>query len=648
MVNAANFAFAGDTPAELLPDQIDQPMRQRLQSALARLELRGDATVRSTRILRDNQVPVLDAFAEFLRDLTTSDEEQTPYGRIIQPPRTGKTVIAGEVIARTGLTATFITNTRNLVEQAERDFRAHLPGTLIGVYYGDRKEVVPFGVNVTTYDMMNARWKAGTVPPAIRTSGIVFADEAHHSMTLNRQSFLADAFDSVAIRLALTATPNYSDRRALSKFFPTLIHELSLQEAVTLDLLAPLRVWVADVDVDASSVRVIDGDFQEDELGRIMSAGPFLEAVKHYRYADENRRLPAVLTCASRQQAYDLHRYLRHHHPKFMSPPELVLGETEDRDKILERFELGVTDTLICVNVLIEGWNSPRCKLLIDLAPSVSMVRSTQKFCRVLTKQEDQEARIYMILPKGLSKAPIMPMEILMTSSREYEAGDLVSDAKPSPARQAPKIKRVVRTPIKEVTLKTSIVLTQRVEKPKLEPKNREQVRSVLREAGLHLEFPRPLSQFRAVVFRHDLFTGRADHLLRYLGYRPNKDSYRQFLTKFCPEGMATLLLSEGQASKQAEPTDREQALDAWLSLGGRDPVPLLEELVDRMREIRRLREQVAKLPSRECYILTKCYGLDGMDETQAELARRFGTSPSRIGQIRQRVERQLCWLLRD
>lgn len=38
------------------------------------------------------------------------------------------------------------------------------------------------------------------------------------------------------------------------------------------------------------------------------------------------------------------------------------------------------------VGVLIEGWNSPRCKLLIDLAPSLSRVRATQKHFRVLTR----------------------------------------------------------------------------------------------------------------------------------------------------------------------------------------------------------------------------------------------------------------------
>lgn len=45
--------------------------------------------------------------------------------------------------------------------------------------------------------------------------------------------------------------------------------------------------------------------------------------------------------------------------------------------------------------MLIEGWDSAVCKILIDLSPSLSLVRSAQKYFRVLTPHAEREARIY-------------------------------------------------------------------------------------------------------------------------------------------------------------------------------------------------------------------------------------------------------------
>jgi len=72
------------------------------------------------------------------------------------PPRTGKTVIAGHSVDRTGLCSVF----------------------------------------------------------PIRRSALAFVDEAHHAMTPRRVEALDEALDPSAVRVALTATPDYdSDRR---------------------------------------------------------------------------------------------------------------------------------------------------------------------------------------------------------------------------------------------------------------------------------------------------------------------------------------------------------------------------------------------------------------------------------------------------
>lgn len=546
---AVSDASVEEHPATLLPDRVDLDMQARLAAAYARLsgEAPDASAVRYAYVLRATQESVFESFAEFMRECLAPSEQTTTYGRIVLPPRTGKTVIAGNVIARTGLVTTFVTNTLTLAEQAIRDFCEQLPETLVGAFTGEREHVVPFGVNVTTYGMMQSRWKNGRIPEPIRSSALVIVDEAHHAMTKSRVDFIRDAFDPFALRVALTATPNYDERRVLAHHYPELIHELTLLEAVEMNMLAPLRVWVAEVDVDASDVQIVNGDYQEAVLSRIMSEAPFFKAAETFRYSEEHRRLPALITCTTRQQAYDCVRYLDAHRPRFASSPALILGETPDRERILERFEKDVIDTIVSVKALIEGWDSARCKLLIDLSPSLSLVMATQKFCRVLTRDGDREAHIVMIVPAGLARSPIMPMELLAPALEEYETGEIVDTPEPGVASKPKKLKRHPRKhPVRDVRLKSRIVLEHRVERPLLDPKDQNQVRAVLAShAWFSPERPCTYKRFRSLMFRHRLFTGRADHLMRHLGHQPRYTDYQQILARYCPDGVANALLAD-------------------------------------------------------------------------------------------------------
>lgn len=151
------------------------------------------------------------------------------FGRIVLPPRTGKTVIAGHIIGRSGLRTTLIVPTRTLVEQTARELGMLLPGVPIGVYFGERKEVVRYGVNVATYSQL-LRDRAGRgLPEEIASSALVFADEAHRAMTQDRGDLLRQGFSPGAVHVALTATPDYDHERVLCRWFPRLVHEVTLE-----------------------------------------------------------------------------------------------------------------------------------------------------------------------------------------------------------------------------------------------------------------------------------------------------------------------------------------------------------------------------------------------------------------------------------
>jgi hypothetical protein len=477
-------------------------------------------------------------FATYLTDVATRPraEQRAPFCRIILPPRTGKTVVAGHIIDRTELATTFIVPTRTLLEQTVRQLERQLPGVKIGSYGGGHDHVVAHGVNVTTYAMLHAH--AGALPVELRQAALVFVDEAHHAMTTARSTLLATAFDRLAVRVALTATPDYNTERRLERYFPDLVHEVTLEESLALDLLAPLRAWVVEVDADASRVRFVAGDYESEELGRLMSTAPFFRAVELFRYDPDNARRPCLIACGSRQQAYDLRQYLRRHRPAGTRAPALVLGNTPRavRERLLARFASGAIDTLVQVAVLIEGWSSPRCKLLLDLAPSTSRVRATQKYFRVMTRDGDTQARIVVLLPTNLPAAPVLPID-LFGALPDFVHGRLIERAVDGGG--ADMLVEDGRTPIASVSLALRMVASGAIARPALDPGSAAAIRAVLASCGEFEAATCGLGKFLTLMFRHNQFTGRGDFLLRWLRVPITREGFDHLIIRLYPDAAA-------------------------------------------------------------------------------------------------------------
>jgi superfamily II DNA or RNA helicase len=274
--------------------EADRPMPARLLAASQRvLDTKASAGGKGG-FLRPYQLPAHDNFGHYLMDLATSPENETvsPFCRIVLPPRTGKTVIAASIIQLTGLCSVFVVPTKTLVTQTAREFASLLPAIPVGFFYGETRALVPNGINISTYAMLQRHFDDGRLPEWIRRAGLVFLDEAHHVMTPRRLTAIYEAFDEKALRIAITATPNYADKRRLHRYFPKLIHEIDLISALDGNFLAPTRMWLATVDVDASVVRIVAGDYEQETLGRLMSASPFFKAVELFRYSKSHIDIP--------------------------------------------------------------------------------------------------------------------------------------------------------------------------------------------------------------------------------------------------------------------------------------------------------------------------------------------------------------------
>jgi len=543
-------------------DALARPMPARLARASERL---GPMAIddNSWLGLRAEQLPVVRDLARYLGDAATAAEADKPaWGRILLPPRTGKTVIAARLIGAAELTSVVVVPTRALVAQTVRELGTWLPGTPIGAWYGERRAAVDHGVNVTTYATLQT-YGPNRLPPSIAGSALVIADEAHHSMTVARMNALRASFDPAAVRLAMTATPDFHEHRRLGQWFPDLVHEISLSEAVELGLLAPLRVWVVDVDADGAVVDIVGGDYDMETLGRVMSGAPFFRAVQAFRWSGVHRAMPCLVACSTRQQASDLTAWLVRHRPEGAPAPALLLGETpgREREQILADFESGAIDTIVQVGVLLEGWNAPRCKLLIDLAPSLSLVRATQKYFRVMTRWRDAEARIFVLVPQQLPAMPVLPMELFASYAGDYECGRLlgrrggdVPTARPVDAG-GPEVTGV--------QVRRRVRLTPRFETPRLRLADRRGLRAVLASCEtFDARRPCTLWEFRGLFFQHSLFVGRGDFLMRWLKLPMTRGGYLALLARAHPEGTAWRFLVDAARRDGAHSDDPRATSD--------------------------------------------------------------------------------------
>ena len=644
------------TTLRLEDDVMHVSMLARLLRAAEYLE-HGYTRVSSK--LRPEQRRVVDRFDELLLDRVTQPDpsDTSPFWRIVLPPRTGKTVVAAHIVARTGLTAVFVVPTRTLVSQVVAEMHRHVPDVAVGVLHGGDEQIVDGGVNVVTYQILQSRIRRNMeIPGPIRRAGVIFVDEAHHAMTVARMRLLSGMFDADALRIGLTATPDYSRTRRLCHHFPTTIAEMGVAAAMRRNLLAPARAWIAEVDVDASTVRLHGGDYDASALGELMSAAPFFRAAELFRYDRRNAGMRALLCCVSRQQAYDLQQYLDRHRPRGTPRPQLILGDTphDDRAEILERYEHGDVDTLIQVGVLIEGWNSPRCKLLIDLAPSYSIVRATQKYFRAMTRNGDQEARLYVLLPRDLPALPVLPPDLLGAPLEGYETGTLLG--KQSTASIERPLSTGDATKIAGVRLRRRVLLSCSLEPPTLCGDDLETTREVLNSCP---EFT-PSSgrtEFRGLLFRHTAFSGSGALLLRHLRVQ----TYNAWMARLYPAAVTARMLGEASPDDVAvdephriERILRDHGLDpaVWRAAGGY--VDLYEaspeEVIIAREEAELVRRLLQELRPREQTILEQRFGLAGFEPmTFTEIGAYWERSTERMSQITRKCLRQLrIWWRHD
>ena len=294
----------------------------------------------------------------------------------------GKTVTAVEDARRLGGRTLMLAHTRELVEQAARQFRQRWPEVSTGIYMDTRKEL---DAHVVCGSIQSVAQNIQDFHPDDFQYLII--DECHHSTADTYQRILG--WLKPAFTLGLTATPERADGEDLLAVFKQVAHKLDLKTAVEMGELVPVRCIRIRTNVDLSEVRFSGFKYNAQDLeDRILVPGR--NDVIVATWLDMVRDKPTVIFCISVDHAKTVSGLLRE---RGISA-EAVSGSMDPtkRKATLAAYERGDIHVLCACDLLNEGWDSPHTQVLFMARPTLSKTLYMQQLGRGMRKYEGKEA----------------------------------------------------------------------------------------------------------------------------------------------------------------------------------------------------------------------------------------------------------------
>lgn len=200
----------------------------------------------------------------------------------------------------------------------------------------------------------------------------IIIDEAHHALSSSYQAIL-NYFDTADI-LGVTATPDRSDMQNLGKVFDSLAYEYTLRDAISSGYLVKIQVQTLPLHIDFTNVKITAGDFQADDIGRVLD--PYLEQIADTLLDYKDRKIVVFLPLIETSQ-----KFCKMLIERGFNAAE-VNGNSKDRNEITEDFANGKYNVLCNSMLLTEGWDCPSVDCVIVLRPTKSRALYTQMIGR--------------------------------------------------------------------------------------------------------------------------------------------------------------------------------------------------------------------------------------------------------------------------
>jgi DNA repair protein RadD len=299
---------------------------------------------------------------------------------LVMPTGGGKTVVACSTIRQfvdAFKSVLALSHTNEIIRQTSGKLHAH--GIAHGIIKaGLEKFARPMArvqvASVQTLTARAVRTNRINLPPA----DLLWIDECHHCPAATYRKII-ESYPN-AILLGTTATPVRGDGRGLGGIFQTIVEAPQVADLITQDYLVSTKVY-APVDPDLRGVRVVAGDYIENQLAERMDIPQLVgDVVSHWhRYGE--RRKTVAFACSV---GHSIH--IRDEFIKSGVCAEHIDSGTprNERDASLARLASGEIELITNCMVLCEGFDCPPISCCILARPTKKMGLYRQMIGRVL------------------------------------------------------------------------------------------------------------------------------------------------------------------------------------------------------------------------------------------------------------------------
>lgn len=312
--------------------------------------------------LRDYQ---RDAAIAAIHGFFRETDGEGPYDKqlLVEPTGSGKTVIFSAMseywLTKRNERVLILCDQTDLCGQAAEELQK-FTGVYAQIEQGDNTARPDAKVVIATVQTMAHRMeKFG--PDAF---GLIICDEADRSMADTWMKVLA-YFDNGKKVLGVTATPDRTDQRCVMNYYQRIAHETPLFDLIRRGYLSKIMVQTVPLEIDISKVRQIQGDYDKEELSKVLTPmfGKICEAIK--LYASGRKILVFQPLIETSKHFVEVAR-------DFGINAAHVDGAASDREHVKGLFRRKEVELLSNAMLLGRGYNDRSIDCIVNLRPTRS------------------------------------------------------------------------------------------------------------------------------------------------------------------------------------------------------------------------------------------------------------------------------------
>jgi len=321
--------------------------------------------------LFDDQAHDVDVLRQLLRE----------HKRVLYqlPTGGGKSVVAGYIASRVrqrGKRILILVHRRELVQQFYSTLEKSGLADDIGVVCrGIAPD--PFAPIQIAMVFTVARRGATAFSPQFAPD-IIFVDEAHHIRAKSWETVLS-IFPAARV-IGMTATPARLDGKGLDTHFDAIHCGLSVPQLIAKGRLSRVRTLQMPPTLSYEGVKMAAGEYNKKQLAGRVTERFLINGVNAYlRHANGK---PAIFFGIDKKHAKETAEKFRAAGVR----AEYVGDDTELQSRVsrFRDFAEGLIDVICNVNIVSEGFDVPRCEVVLDAAPTLSLTMYLQRAGRMM------------------------------------------------------------------------------------------------------------------------------------------------------------------------------------------------------------------------------------------------------------------------